>query len=212
MRIAHCIPAYRSQVHIEVALGMARDAEFCWTNGGDAAHHYQHIHMPFFVDCSGIARARNLGVERAIAAGADLLLFQDTDVFMPVTKPNQVRSPACSALEALLGTLNNNLDAAAVGAACCIRNGNRMNCEPARPGEVYPGIVGTGLMLIDLRKIADIPRPWFRHYDTQDGLGVECGEDVYFCRLLQKHGHMVIVDYSIETGHAGGVVDLTRIS
>jgi hypothetical protein len=57
-------------------------------------------------------------------------------------------------------------------------------------------------MLIDLLKLRDLPRPWFVHRDTDDGLGVVCGEDIYFCRHAKAHGHRVMVNYAIPMGHA----------
>jgi hypothetical protein len=89
-----------------------------------------------------------------------------------------------------------------VAAAFVIRNGERVNCEPARPGEVYPGEAGTAYMLIDMWKLRELPRPWFVHKDTEDGLSVECGEDIRFCRWAREHGHSVIVNYALPTGHA----------
>jgi hypothetical protein len=92
--------------------------------------------------------------------------------------------------------------AAVVGAAVVTRNGKRMNCEPVRPGDVYEGEVGTGYMLIDLFRLRDLPRPWFVHRDSPDGLKVECGEDIYFCRHAKAHGHSVLVNFAIPMGHA----------
>lgn len=202
MKVAHFIPAYRSVVHVEIALALARDAAWCEAAG------YQH--WPFFIDAAGIARARNRAVQAATERGADLLLMQDSDVFMVLSHASAKRSRFGSALDALWDTMRRN-DAAAVGAAVPVRNGQSMNCEPARPGEVYPGKVGTGLMLIDLRKLADLPRPWFVHTDRADGLDVECSEDIYFCRQLEAAGLSVFVDYGIDTGHAYTVASATRI-
>ena len=193
MRVAHFVPAYRSTMHAEVAMGLARDAAWCASVGWD--------HAPFYADCNGIARARNLGLRTAQANDCDLLLMQDADTFALPT--------AGSALAHLFRNLRKS-DAAVIGAAVLIRNGDGVNCEPATPGEVYDGEVGTGLMLIDLRKLASLPLPWFVQRDTADGCGVDVGEDIGFCRAVKAAGHRVLVDYSIPTGHAFHIVEATR--
>jgi hypothetical protein len=185
VRIGHFVPAYRQQVHVEVAMSMARDTSWAKAAGVE--------HCPFWVDASGIARARNLAVDTARRLDCDLLLMQDADCFgLP-----QVGS----ALGRLMRSMQ-SAGAAAVGAAFAVRNGASMNCEPARPGELYDGIVGTGLMLIDMRALAALPRPWFVHRDDETGTRVAVGEDVNFCRLVRAAGHRVSVDYTFPTGHA----------
>jgi hypothetical protein len=190
VRIGHYLPAYRQSVHVQVALAMAREASWCAGAG--------HVHVPFFTDINGIARARNIAVATAMKAGCDVLLMQDSDTFA-LPEHNY------SAIERLLATMIEH-DAAVVGAPYPVRNGETMCCEPARPGEVYPGEVGTGLMLIDLRKLADLPRPWFRFVEADDGSTVTCGEDIYFCRLAKSAGYKVLVDYTIPVGHAFSTV------
>jgi hypothetical protein len=204
-RFAHVIPAYRRMVDIDVALGVARDAGYCVDAGFD--------HAAFYTDCTGIARARNIAVDTATKAGADFLMMQDADVFVMVNETTMAKSPSkfCSGIELLLQTMKAT-GAAVVGAAVVIRNGNRMNCEPANPGEYYSGDVGTGLMLIDMNKLAKLERPWFVHQDTPDGLKVLCGEDIYFCRKVRGAGHDVIVDYTFQTGHTSVLPDVTRVT
>lgn len=147
---------------------------------------------PVWVDFSGIARARNHLVKVAEDCGARMLLLCDSDTFA---------LPVEGGLEHMWQTMQNH-KAAVVGAAVPTRNGQRMNCEPARPGETYEGEVGTGYMLIDLHALRELPRPWFVHRDTDDGLRVECGEDIYFCRHAKAHGHRVVVDFALPMGHA----------
>ena len=196
MRVAHFVPAYRATVHAEVALGMAREATWCASNGWE--------HVPFYTDCNGIARARNLAVREAMRHRCDLLLMQDADGFMIPS----AETP--SAIGHLWRTMH-KADAAVVGAVFVVRNGQTVNCEPARPGETYDGEVGTGLMLIDLRRLDSLALPWFVQRDGADGCSVALGEDIGFCRAVSAIGQRVIVDYSIRTGHASSVVEATRI-
>jgi hypothetical protein len=168
---------------------MAREATWCVEAG--------HAHVPFFTDINGIARARNVAVSTAIKAGCDLLLMQDADTFA-------LPAHNYSALERLSKTLAEH-GAAVVAAPVPVRNGKIMNCEPVRDG-VYDGEIGTALMLIDLRLLADMPRPWFQFQETSDGERVTCGEDVYFCRRTKAAGYRVLIDSTIPTGHAYDVV------
>jgi hypothetical protein len=195
VKVLHFIPAYRRAVDVDVAMGIGREATWCAEQG--------HEYASFFVDATGIARARNLAMKVAREQGASLLLMQDADVF--------TLAPTFSAIEHLWRSMR-RYGAAVVGAAVAVRNGRGMNCEPAHPGEVYDGIVGTGLMLIDLGRLEEIgfASPAFVHADTEDGCGVACGEDVYFCRRVTGAGGRVVVDFTIATGHASVAVDATR--
>lgn len=194
MRVLHLLPAYRGTVHAQVAIGMSRDAIVCAERGWK--------HIPFCIDAHGIDRVRNMGARVAIENNADLLLMQDADTF--------ALQPAFGCLESLYKTMERH-GAAAVGAAVVVRNGDRMNCEPAKPGESYEGDVGTGIMLVDMRRIMDVPRPWFRTLVKSDGESVYESEDIHFCRLLRAHGHKVIVDYTFPTGHGYSSVHATRL-
>ena len=177
-------PAYRQQINVRTATNMVQDALWAQSQGWQVA--------PLWVDVSGIARARNLLVKEAERVGARLLLMCDSDTFA---------LPPEGGLEHMWQTMCEHR-AAAVGAAVVTRNGSRMNCEPARPGETYEGEVGTGYFLLDLVKLRDVPKPWFVHRDTEDGLGVLCGEDIAACRLFKQHGHKVVVDFALPMGHA----------
>jgi hypothetical protein len=136
-------------------------------------------------DVTGIARARNILADQAISAGADLLLFQDSDTFpMAGSGVWQLWESMCSH------------GAAVVGAAVRKRNDDTLNVTPS-------GDVGTAYMLIDLAKIASLPRPLFKHVDSADGLTVVCGEDIGFCRLARESGLGVYIDHRLTMGHVG---------
>lgn len=191
MIVALTIPAYRQQVHARTAYAWAQDAmtamEFGWKP------------LLIYADNTGVARSRNTLVKMAEDAGARLLLMCDSDTF-----PMPPEGGLGHMWQAMTET-----NAAVVGAAVITRNAKRMNCEPARPGEIYDGEVGTGYMLIDLWKLRDLPRPWFVHKDSPDGLKVECGEDIYFCRHAKAHGHSVMVHFALPMGHADQSIQAT---
>jgi hypothetical protein len=189
--IALAIPAYRQQVNVQTATAWVQDALTARELGWQP--------VPIWVDCSGIARARNTIVETALKAGARLLLMMDSDSFPDVPE---------GGLGHMWHVMQEH-DASVVAAAFVTRNGTRLNCEPVRPGQTYEGEAGTAYMLVDLWKLRDLPKPWFVHRDTDDGLKVQCGEDVYFCRHAKEHGHRVVVNYALPTGHADQHVSRT---
>jgi hypothetical protein len=45
--------------------------------------------------------------------------------------------------------------------------------------------------------------------DSADGLGVVCGEDIYFCRHAKAAGHRVVVDFTLPMGHADQSIQST---
>lgn len=195
MLVAHLIPAYHGTLHAQVAVDMTRTTLVCAERGWK--------YVPICIDMHGIERVRNLGVKQAYELGADLLLMQDADTFsLP---------PAFGPLEPLYSSME-RCDAAVVGAAVITRNGERMNCEPAVPGRIYAGEVGTGLMLIDLRKLRDLPQPWFVQDVASDGITLRVGEDIGFCRLVKSAGRVVVVDYSFNTGHGYSSVNATNVA
>jgi hypothetical protein len=188
--IALAIPAYQQRVHIGTALALAQDNAYALSQGWRP--------LLLWTDCNSIEVARNKIVKQAIDAGARLLLMTDSDTFA-----------VDSGLEALWRTMQET-GAAVVGAAVPVRNGASMNCEPAKPGEVYEGVVGTGCVLIDLVKLRSLPKPWFRVELSEDGTEKAVGSDVGFCRAVQAHGQRVIVDYRTPMAHASVSIDATR--
>lgn len=190
MIIAIAIPAYGQRVHIGTALGLAQDNATALSLGWRP--------LMLWTDCNSIEVARNLIVKQSIAAGARLLLMTDSD------------TAAIGGGLAHMWQAMQDTGAAVVGAAVPVRNGNSMNCEPARPGEIYEGTVGTGCVLIDLWKLRDLPRPWFRVELSEDGTEKAVGSDVGFCRAVQAHGEKVVVDFALPMMHAETVATATR--
>ena len=195
MIIALACPSYQQRMHVRSAYAWAQDSLTATALGWNPAL--------VWVDNSGIPRARNTIIKTAEDLGARLLLTMDSDTF-PL--------PMEGGLQSMWDVMQRH-EAAVVAAAVVTRNSKngRVNCEPVRPGESYEGECGTGYMLIDLWKLRDLPKPWFVHRDTPDGLKVECGEDVYFCRHAKAHGHRVVVNYELPMGHIDQVA-LTTFS
>lgn len=191
MIIALAIPAYKQTVHIGAALALAQDNATALSLGWRP--------MMLWTDCNSIEIARNLIVKQALDAGARMLLMCDSDTF-----------PIGGGLESMWQAMQDT-SAAVVGAAVPVRNGESMNCEPAQPGEVYDGVVGTGYMLIDLWRLRDLPRPWFTVELSADGTEKAVGSDIGFCRRVLEHGQRVIVNYRQPMAHAETSAIATRI-
>lgn len=193
MKICLAIPAYQQRIHIGAAFALARDM----AAAKDLGWHPELL----FTDINNIEVARNTIVDRAFRMDARLLMMCDSDNFA---------IPAEGGLPSMWRAMSET-GAAVVGAAIPVRNGDGMNCEPALPGEVYPGVAGTGYCLLDLFKLRDLPRPWFTVQLASDGMSKAVGSDIGFCRRVQESGHLVIVNFRLQTGHAETVVSATRV-
>jgi hypothetical protein len=184
MKICLAVPAYQQRIHVQTAHAWAQDmataAEMGWRP------------LLLWTDINNIEVARNNIVAHAVQAEARLLLMCDADT-MPVPLEGGLRS---------MWDVMCETGAAVVGAAVPVRNGSTMNCEPANPGEVYEGVVGTGYMLVDLFKLRALPKPWFTCTLAEDGLSKAVGSDIGFCRAVQSAGLKVVVNYRLGMAHA----------
>ena len=180
------MPCYRSTLHIEAAYSIVRDAVWATRAG--------HEIQPYYRAGWSVERARNHALKTAIANGFDVLLMQDADVF------------AVGGLEHLVQRWEECARPAVLGAAVPLRRNAAMNCEPYRPGEVFEGVVGAGMILIDVAQLAHVPPPWFTVTFAPDGSEVETGEDIAFCRLVRASGLRVMIDANIVTGHADEII------
>lgn len=192
MKIAIAIPAYKQSVHIGVAFAIARDMAAARDLGWQ-------VELTS-TDCNSIEVARNLIVHRAEQIGARLLLMMDSDT-LPI--------PAEGGLQSMWDAMCET-GAAYVGAAVPVRGGESMNCEPARPGEVYEGICGTGYCLLDLHRLRNLPRPWFTVELARDGMSKAVGSDIGFCRRVQAAGLVSAVNFRLPMAHAETVATATR--
>lgn len=184
MIIVLACPAYRQQMHSR--------ASYTWVQDALTAAEFGWKPVPLMVDCHGVAAARNTIVQQAEKAGARLLLMMDADSFPMVPDGGLAH----------MWKVMQDQGAAVVLAAFVTRNSERINVEPVKLGEIYEGEGGTAYMLVDLWKLRDLPRPWFEYKYKSDGIGVECSEDVHFCRVVKAHGQKVVVTCAIPTGHA----------
>jgi hypothetical protein len=69
--------------------------------------------------------------------------------------------------------------------------------------ELGPAIVGCGCLMIRRKVFENAPYPWFQ-CDWEEGPGgghVHVGEDVFFARLVEKHGFDIHLDQRIGSPH-----------
>ena len=64
--------------------------------------------------------------------------------------------------------------------------------------------VGMGVMLIKAQVFKALPQPWFQ-IGYAPKIGEFVGEDIYFCKLAQRHGFKVMINNSVsaEVRHIG---------
>ena len=59
---------------------------------------------------------------------------------------------------------------------------------------------GLGCALLRVRTLDGVPKPWFRW--VVEANGSETGEDIYFCKQLNRLGVPIIADTRVACGHA----------
>lgn len=172
------------------------------TNGSDRLWLKENGHeeLVFAIDAVDIASVRNKALEQAIRQNCDRLLMVDSDVGM---------EGGNSSLQWLMPTMTEH-DAAVAGVPVMLRraevlpNGqhkNTVNCSPIYAGQVYQGRVATGIMLIDVKKAAELDKPYFLDVRNDDNTQRTTTQDMYFCDKLKQRGYKVYVDFRAGTVH-----------
>ena len=65
--------------------------------------------------------------------------------------------------------------------------------------------IGTGIMMVDLSIIKNIPKPWFKVSWGDEG--EQYGEDWWFCQQIEEAGYPIFIDHDLskEIGHIGSM-------
>jgi len=71
--------------------------------------------------------------------------------------------------------------------------------ELDRGGLIEVNATGAGCILFDTRVFMDMPTPWFKLDEDEDGRPI--GEDINFCARLKDKGHKIYVDSDIDIKH-----------
>ena len=151
---------------------------------------------------SMIAHSRNQIAQKAVDAGADYLLFIDSDMtfdkdFLEILiKHNRdIVSGLCTSRFPPYHPVAKVLHDDKVYLP---RSGLANN-----EGRFYSDLdmVGTAFMLIKTDVFGKVPKPWFAMPPYLDN-GV-MGEDVYFCRKAKENDYDICVDSALIVGHIG---------
>ena len=184
INLAICIPA-RDHVDAGFAHDLATMSAH-WYGAAPVGSKF-NIHM---VSGTLIADQRQKLVRMALKGGADWILFLDSDMRFPSN---------------LIGRLMaNDLDIVAANyptrrvptKTVAFSNFEKLECiylgdATTRTQEV--DAVGMGVMLIKAQVFKALPQPWFQiGYAPRSKAFV--GEDIYFCKLAQRHGFKVMID------------------
>ena len=154
-----------------------------------------------------IPAERDLLVERALDAGADVLVMCDDDMVLPA-----------DAIATLCATLESDERAAIAGALYYSRDGfrpmavdrwdehdTRTALVPAfdRDPVAVDGI-GFGCVAIRARALRDLMPPYFASHvfvERSAGRVRVCDEDYLFCARLRRAGWRVVLDPRVRCGH-----------
>ena len=199
--VAVCIPA-RDQV----CTGFAHDLARLSARWYAAAPPSTRFDLNFNAGTL-IADQRQKLAANAVQAGAEYVLFLDSDMRFPPYL-----------LEQLIDRTAQNPD---VGIVACnyptrrppvktvaFSDFTKMECiySADRVGLEEVDAVGMGAMLIKASVFERLPKPWFQVCYLPTA-GVYLGEDIYFCKLAQAHQIKVWVDHDLskEVRHIGVV-------
>lgn len=146
-----------------------------------------------------ISKVRQAALDQSIKEGYDHLLMLDDDmVFPPYTADMLLRHklPFVAA--------NYNRKVPIENAALAFDFEGKPVDSAVRFGLEKVYFVGTGVCLINLSAVKDIPKPHFEVLWSEERNSYE-GEDFYFCKKLSDHGIDIYIDHDLSRhiGHVG---------
>lgn len=163
------------------------------------------VHLTTLQGCY-IENSRTKFAQNALAAGADYLLFVDTDMhFEPdalVRLLTHVNRASIVGVNYHTRSQENSVSTVKMpGTEGPLGETSGGMGVPTEPFECYG--LGTGLLLIDMKVFKALPYPWFaQEYHPETG-EIIIGDDVYFCRKAGKAGFKLLCDPTIPVGHLG---------
>jgi hypothetical protein len=143
-----------------------------------------------------VAAARNSGVAQAEEAGAEYLLFLDSDMTFPRTTLRRLLDHGRDVVGATYSTRTSPFK----------ELGTRLQpkAADAPPGLVEMTRIPTGCLLIRMAVFRHLSKPYFR-FATDEASGSITGEDYLFCDRVRDSGLRVWCDtaLSLDLGHIG---------
>lgn len=199
--VAVCVPA-RDMVHTAFAFDLARAVAFHTANSTDRVLLFQSLGTLICNQRQELAR-------EAVAAGADWILYLDSDMRFPKDVIGRLLAHEKPVVAANYATRR-----APVQPVAFRHSGlsERVPTGPESTGLEQVFAVGMGVFLVKADVFARLPTPWFQ-IGWAPGLDDFVGEDLHFCRLLGEHGVSVLIDHDLskEVRHLGGFeYDLTH--
>ena len=194
MKILIATPVYNNQLDSRMVSSVLKVITECAK---------RNVSLDWDRPCSPIlSYNRNVSAQRAIDEDFDWLLFWDADT--------TVDDPAFAFKAIELGYY---LNAGVIGFPCRLKvpekrwnfciEGNK-NYEDELPGNQFlVHVIGTGLMLINVKVLKVLPPPWFHIQDTYHDKPGFYPEDWTFCELAHKHEIKVIADPRFHVEHWG---------
>lgn len=191
--VAVCVPA-RDMVHTSFAFDLARAAAFHAANSDDRLLLFQSLGTL-------ICNQRQELAKEAIAAGADWILYLDSDMRFPKDVIGRLLAHGEPVVAANYATRRAPVQPVAFRHAGL---SERVQTAPDSTGLEKVFAVGMGVFLVRADALAGLPLPWFQ-IGWAPGLADFVGEDLHFCRLLGEHGFPVLIDHDLsrEIRHLG---------
>jgi hypothetical protein len=149
------------------------------------------------MNCKGslIMHSRNILMKAALDAAATHIFFLDSDMVVPPNTLDRLihhHVPIVGAdyvRRVPPHTLIANPDAS----------------HTHRTSALWPMLtLPFGCVLIDLKVVVDMPRPWFKYLEGESEATTQ-SEDTYFCNAARRLGHTIWCDVQLtrEVGHIG---------
>lgn len=174
--------------------------------------------LPYTIQGSILPRSREYSLREAIKQKATHILFLDSDMTFPAMLLHRwlyLNKPVIAA-NCVLRKIPSNTTARvfkidAEGKE--VHYAVKTTAEKAHKGVLEEvDAVGTGVMLIRLKDIADIPEPHFC-MNWAPEINDYKGEDWYLCDLFRKHNIPIYVDHTVswEVGHIGKFIHTHKL-
>lgn len=149
-----------------------------------------------------IAASRQGIAEKAIEENCRYLFFIDDDVIVPstcllsMTYVLEQNNPPVGKVAAVTGVYTGK----------CPTNPPHVYKEPGmgaywhwKKGDIFEiAHCGAGCLLIDLRVLAQLPKPWFK-FTMKENFSE--GEDIFFCNLLADNGYKILAHGDVLCKH-----------
>lgn len=188
--LAICSPV-RDTVHALYAYSLAQLTSKLTRNGVEF--------RLFFEGGSILPDQRTRLVNQALTAGADQILFLDSDMRFPASIYDRLNSHNKDIV-----ACNYSTRTAPYRSVAFTTRNNFVDKLNNTTGLNKVAAVGMGIMLIDANIFKTISTPWFV-FTWQRSEQTYVGEDIFFCNSVADHGYEVYVDSDLskECSHLG---------